>query len=281
MSSVKAVTDYYDYSQWLYRLFYYNRESLGMHFGFWDEATETNDQAVLNVNQALIEAVKITKKDRVLDAGCGVGGTAIYVAQKTGAHVTGITLSKRQVNLAQKHALQRSVEQLTTFKQMDYTATDFADRSFDVIYGLESICYADPPTRFTKEAYRLLKPGGRLVIADGYMSRLTKNASEAAIIRNFKEGFALSHFGTPATMTQALKQAGFKQVTVVDKTQAVQPTIEHLEGIRRRNWVLIQLAKVLPSPYFKAGLANAQSIEATTRANEVSLVAYAIHTAIR
>ena len=61
---------------WLdYRFFWINRKNLGMHFGYWDETTRTHAQSLLRTNEVMADAVDIGPGDRVLDAGCGVGGS--------------------------------------------------------------------------------------------------------------------------------------------------------------------------------------------------------------
>ncbi len=81
----EQIINYYQTSQWLYHIFCRDQ----MHHGFWDEKITTHYQAAIKENQAMINLGKIKAGDRVLDAGCGVGATAIYIAQKTGAEVTG------------------------------------------------------------------------------------------------------------------------------------------------------------------------------------------------
>ncbi len=128
------------------------------------------------MNEVMMIAAGIKPDDTVLDAGCGVGGSSIFLASTLGCRVTGITLSERQVNLAIENAKKtENIDGLVDFKVMNYYATDFPDASFDVIWGCESICYADSKEQFIKEAYRLLKPGGRLVVADGFVSVFENN----------------------------------------------------------------------------------------------------------
>lgn len=66
-----------------------------LHYGLWYDNTRSLAEAVGNTNKFILEALHIDADDRVLDAGCGVGGTSIYIAEVTGATVHGITLSTR------------------------------------------------------------------------------------------------------------------------------------------------------------------------------------------
>ena len=88
---------------------------------------------------------------------------------------------------------------------------DFNDESFHVVWGCESICYADDKEQFIKEAYRLLKPGGRLVVADGFVSAFENN--DNTIIRRWLDGWLVNYLETPERFTQFMSNTGFKEIT--------------------------------------------------------------------
>ncbi|MGD8744405.1 MAG: class I SAM-dependent methyltransferase [Candidatus Woesebacteria bacterium] len=87
------IINYYDNSQWLYQLFCYNDETLGMHFGFWEKNTKNRQEALVNENQKVIDLAGIKMGQKALDAGCGVGGTAIHIAKKTHAKVYAVSIA--------------------------------------------------------------------------------------------------------------------------------------------------------------------------------------------
>jgi cyclopropane fatty-acyl-phospholipid synthase-like methyltransferase len=133
----------------------------------------------------------------VLDAGCGVGASSIYLARTFGCRVDGITISPRQVGFARRNAARAKVGHLVEFHEMDYLATSFPDATFDVVWGLESICYAESKERFIRESHRVLKDGGRFVVADGYASRRDYSDTEKKMMDKWLDGWIVNYLETP------------------------------------------------------------------------------------
>ena len=139
MFSKKDIVRYYDLSEIHYRLHWNMDKSRSLHYGYWDASTKNFHEALLNINRIIAQHAGISKDQIALDAGCGVGGSAIWMAKNIGCSVTGISLSERQITLANASAKKENVEHLVTFLQKDYTATGFDDNTFDVIWAIESV----------------------------------------------------------------------------------------------------------------------------------------------
>src|SRR5258708_8741617 len=99
--------------------------SLGLHFGIGDESTPSLDESLVNTNIYLADQMHIGEGERVLDAGCGVGGSSIWLARERGARVTSITLAPNQVELGRRFAAERGVADRVFFECMDFTKTSF------------------------------------------------------------------------------------------------------------------------------------------------------------
>ena len=203
----RKIVEYYRSTENAYKDSWDLAGSLAIHYGYWDKTVRTFRESLLRMNEVMMDAAAIKATDRVLDAGCGVGGSSIHIAARTGATVTGISLSDRQVQQARENARSRGVQNHTNFAVMDYSATTFPDASFDVVWGCESICYADNKEQFIQEAFRLLRPGGRLVVADGFVTSFDHN--KHPVIRNWLDGWQVNYLETADRFTGFMQEAGF------------------------------------------------------------------------
>jgi MPBQ/MSBQ methyltransferase len=107
------------------------------------------------------------KNAKVLDVGCGFGGTSRYLAKALGpsSHVTGITLSPNQVKRGTELAVEQGVADNTKFMVMDALKMDFPDNSFDIVWACESGEHMPDKKAYIEQMMRVLKPGGKFVMA--------------------------------------------------------------------------------------------------------------------
>ncbi len=279
MNYEQKIINYYDRSQWLYRFFCNTKGSLGMHFGLWGKNVKNREEAMIYQDLVTAKLGKIKKGDLVLDAGCGIGGSAITLAKKTGAKVTGITLSQNQVSIAVKESKRFGVQNLTNFLAQNYEKTNFPDNYFDVVFGNESICYSTPKTKFLKEAFRILKPGGRLVITDGYTTRKKMSENEIRIINDFNKNFALKELVNYEDMTKMIKGSGFANVNVKNSTKMAWPSVMYFGNFMKKMWPLIYLISLVPSDYTKAAKQNAISLIKAYEGVAAGIIGHYIHSA--
>ncbi len=217
----EQIQEYYDRCHKDFKRVWQIDRCMALHYGFWDNGTKKLSDALINENKKLAEQVEITFRDRVLDAGCGVGGSAIFLAEHYGCNVTGITHGSRQVEHAIKYAEINGVEERTTFIVADYTNVPFPDGSFDVIWAVESVCHAEKKKDFLKEAYRLLRKGGRLIIADGFQSKNKLTGREAALLKRHLNGWGTSSLDTDAVFHAHLIKMNYRDIKTQDVTSLI------------------------------------------------------------
>jgi tocopherol O-methyltransferase len=131
-----------------------------VHHGLWLTGRESDLEAAENLVQVFAEHGRIKPNDEVCDIGCGYGATTKILAERHRANVTGMTISKAQI----RHANERnSVPGKTTYLLRDWYENQLPDAHFDVVQSVESLEHMPDLPRFFSEAYRIMKPGGRLV----------------------------------------------------------------------------------------------------------------------
>jgi tocopherol O-methyltransferase len=149
-------------------------QTLAFHYGYYEKGFRSHDQAILHMNDVVWDMLALdgTRPLKILDAGCGVGGTSIYLVKKYPlVHFTGISIAPSEVQFATELAAQNKVTENTQFLQNNFCDTKFPDGSFDGVIALESINYARDTRDFFQEMYRILKPEGRLVVLDGFRTQ--------------------------------------------------------------------------------------------------------------
>lgn len=224
----REIVAYYDHCEVDYAIVWHLKTHHCMHYGYWEKGTRRLRQALDLMNQRLAELARIGPTDCVLDAGCGVGGPAIYLARHFGCTVHGITLSQKQVDSCRRNASTSGTAHLTTFDQRNYLQTGFPDASFDVVWAIESVCYAPEKRDFLQEAYRLLRPGGRLVLADFFTVPLHDSSPEANLMDKWTATWAIDRYEEEQAFFRKMQETGFKKITVQDVTDKVLPSIRRL-----------------------------------------------------
>jgi tocopherol O-methyltransferase len=223
------IVAYYDSCEADYSLVWGLRDHLCMHYGYWDEDTSSLAAAVTRLNAKLAEYGRIGGSDHVLDAGCGVGGSAIFLARTLGCRVHGITLSAGQVETCRKNAARHGVDHLVRFDQRDYLQTGLAGESFDVVWAVESVCYAFDKGDFLREAIRLLRPGGRLVLADFFSVPLEgRPPRDRRLMEKWTRSWAIREYAVSEVFERQMLEAGFRDVVVRDVTKRVARSVKLL-----------------------------------------------------
>lgn len=138
------------------------------HYGYYPVGRRVSHrQAQVLMMDEVAKLLDLPKNSLVLDAGCGEGDTALHLTQKYGLEVVGVDLVEESIKIARKKA--RSVDARDTrvkFRVENFTKLSYKTHTFDGIYALETLTHAKHPSEVLAHWYKLLKPGGKLVIID-------------------------------------------------------------------------------------------------------------------
>ncbi|MFN5219865.1 MAG: class I SAM-dependent methyltransferase, partial [Cyanobacteriota bacterium] len=143
-----------------------------LHWGYWADP----NQALLTpadfaaaaeaLTQRICEAAGLADGQRILDVGCGLGGTLMAINEQfQGVELVGLNIDPRQLAVARAQAVARPGNTIR-FVEGDACEMPFPDGSFDRILAVECIFHFPSRTRFFSEARRLLRPAGRLALSD-------------------------------------------------------------------------------------------------------------------
>ena len=174
MYSNQDIADYYDQTEEHFQQFWKLSQARALHYGIWYPETRTFVESLNNTNKLVAEWGEVNKKSYVLDAGCGIGGSSLFLAQHHGCKVRGVSLSRKQVSKATKMVRAEKLDELATFQCESYTALSLPDNSFDVAFAIESMSSSQQTEAFLREMYRVLKPGGRLIVLDFFKAKDVK-----------------------------------------------------------------------------------------------------------
>jgi MPBQ/MSBQ methyltransferase len=220
-----------DYAAW--------SPEFNMHFGYYRSgANPLHRESMLEQMNAEVLArlhLDDTAEPRLLDLGCGLGATLRSFARRLPhAGLLGLTRVPWQVEHA--HLLNNAAGggNRVHIIEGDYEHTILPRGSFDGAYALESSCHAHGADKgaLLAEVHRLLRPGGRLVVADGFLeSDRFGSALQQRIYRKLCECWVIEELGQLHLFTARLQQLGFEAITVERLQWRVAPSVAHIPWV--------------------------------------------------
>ncbi len=257
-SARESVYRYYKSSTQDYLKYYQTGWHQDMHYGF-QRGLPKGGNPTENLVRYMAEFAQVKKDDFVLDCGCGVGGSSLWLASHIGCKCSGLNLMELQLKLARQYTLTRGQQARCIFINGDFTQLPIKPNSYDVIWAIESSCHAPDKARWVKDMFSILKPGGRLIVADGFCAEGvngTSGSSSFSPYNKFLKGWAVPNLASPQSFLSYFNNAGFSSVRSEDISPDIAP---HALMIFRfglifipLRWVLLKLSLTSPEKYGNA-----------------------------
>ncbi|MGY6529385.1 MAG: methyltransferase domain-containing protein [Cyanobacterium sp.] len=169
---------------------------------------------------------KLPEGTKVLDVGCGIGGSTRILAKSYGFDATGITISPKQV----QRATELTPEGVSAKFQVDNALNlSFPDNSFDVVWSIEAGPHMPDKAKYAQEMMRVLKPGGTLVVADWNQRddrQIPLNGWEKVVMRQLLDQWSHPSFSSIEGFSEQIAETGMVEGEVVnaDWTQETLPS---------------------------------------------------------
>lgn len=160
-----------------------------LHHGYYETGREAKEEAAENLIKLLVKRAAIARGSRVLDVGCGVGGSSIWLTENLGCKVTGVSISPVQIQMA--------TERVSRMKDKPTFLVDDANElsvggSFDIVWAVEVLSHLSNRSAFFRKAAELLVPGGKICEAAWLKDDCLTKRDEEKYIRPIEEGMLVS-----------------------------------------------------------------------------------------
>lgn len=212
------IQKYYTITQPFYEHFWHGK-ALGLHYGFWTDGVKNRKEAITKENEILADLAGVKKSDLVLDAGCGIGGSGIWLVENRGANIVGLDIVDKQLVRGRDLVRKRNLARKTDFVKGDFQGLPFKDEVFDVFWSLESIEHVTNLKDFMQEAFRVLKPGGKIIIAGTFLGdRAISSEEKRQMGVGQSAAGCFNDFRTAQANVEIMREVRFVNLQNLDKT---------------------------------------------------------------
>jgi tocopherol O-methyltransferase len=223
---VDHIRRHYDRLSFLYRFFWGEH----LHHGYWDN-NESVPRAQIQLMERLAERANIPRGSQVLDIGCGLGGSSLWLAEQFDCQVTGITISPVQARMAAAKAKSRGLTSRVQFQVRDADQWQPEPASTDVVWIMESSEHFHDKPGFFERCARALKPGGILAVCAWLRRDGPQHEDEQPLVNTIAEAMLSASLGSLSDYQHWMRDAGLTVTAAEDITRHVEQTWSHCARI--------------------------------------------------
>ncbi|MGH9869563.1 MAG: methyltransferase domain-containing protein [Candidatus Polarisedimenticolia bacterium] len=222
---IEDVRDHYDRLSGVYALLWGEH----IHHGYWDGGE--NDAPTLRFVEHLASFAEIERGSRVLDVGCGVGGSALWLARTLDCRVEGITISPIQALTAWGRAQRDGLGGKISVRVQDARTWDAPQAGFDVLWIVEASEHFDDRKETLARLARTLRPQGRLALGALLAGGAPTTPEQERLLGRILDGMLFPSLGTAEDYAGWLDAAGFADIQMEDASLNVSRTWEPLHAL--------------------------------------------------
>ncbi len=208
-------------------------------------------------NFVLANLASVTDQDHILDMGCGQGDSVRWLTRHYKCSIEAITISVGEVSRVKRLILKEKCTDRANVFLGNMLRVPFPDANFSLVWAIESMCHISDKRQLARESYRLLRRGGRMVMADFFLMKDVEGKRRATDYRNFCGGFIVPSLCSKDEFLSALSAVGFRNVRYVDYSKTIRDCVREREVFGWVNLLLIfpfSVLKILPALFMQNSL---------------------------
>ena len=244
---VQDVQKYYDHNTKIFQR--HGQSGLSIHRAVWGPGVTTRDSAVHFVDDLILTELRdFEPNTKILDMGCGVGASLLYFAQRLAIVGEGVTISPLQAAHAAE-LFERARVNTLRCRFGNFLALPPDIHDVDLAFSIEAFVHSPDAEGYFSQAARVVRPGGKLIICDDFLSQrasLNSSAQERKWLQEFRTGWKISSLVTVNSACETARSVGFTLISVLDLT-------EFLELRRPRDILISVLVRIGKSLGYHGG----------------------------
>lgn len=212
--------------------------NFNMHFGYyvWPRNPFALEAMLEDMSRQVFRRLDLEDGMKVLDLGCGLGAPARTLIAEHAVSVTAVTIVEWQIAKARAltEAAATPPRGRVEWKRGDFNALDLPAGAYQAAFSIEASCHAPGASKesFVKECSRLLQPGARLVVVDGFMKRSSGLPRwYAALLEYMTRSWAVECFADLDAFKAALERHGLELLAAEDASWRIAPSVFHVPRV--------------------------------------------------